>query len=103
MNSITHKFTRSEILQAEQDFSDAIKKYFGEVWKIKSDGEYLGCAWDCRSTLAIYGGLWRLLQSVIHKGATRAAGRIEVREAGTVLRFIVFYNKVKEPDRRIIQ
>ena len=89
---MTHVFSRKEIREAEHIFAKMIKAYFGEVWRIKSDGEYVGCAWDCRSMIAVDPGIWRLLQAVKHKGATRAAGRIETKEAGTVLRFIVFYN-----------
>lgn len=95
-----HVFTRSEIKQAEHAFADMIKRYFGEVWKIKSDGEYVGSAWDCRSMIALDPGLWRLLQAVKHKGATRAAGRLETREAGTILRFIVFYDAVHNDGTR---
>lgn len=87
-----HKFTRKEIREAEHDFAENIKRYFGSVWRIPWNGEYIGVSWDCHSPLSTYGGLWRLCQEAIHKGARRAAGRIEVREAGEVLRFILFYS-----------
>lgn len=88
-----HKFTRMEIYQAEHDLEAAIKKYFGEVWRIKSDGEYKGVDWWCYSPIAFYGGIWRLCQAAVHKGGKRAAGRIEVKEAGHCLRFMVLYDK----------
>lgn len=88
-----HTFTRSEIKLAQHIFENSIKKYFGEVWQIKSDGEYIGKSWDCRSVIAIDPGVWRLCQAAVHAGAIRAAGRIEAKEAGTVLRFIILYNK----------
>lgn len=91
-----HVFTRSEIKFAEHLFEKAIKKYFGEVWRIKSDGDYLGCSWDAKSMLAIDNGLWYLCQRVIHKGATRAAGRIETKECNTILKFIIFYNSMEK-------
>lgn len=99
----SHKFTRSEIKQAEHEFAEMIENYFHEVWRIKSDGEYIGCWWDCRSMVSLDAGLWRLLQTVIHKGGTRAAGHIEVREAGHVLRFIVYYNPKHVAGPKLIQ
>lgn len=93
---LNHRFTRSEIRQAEHDFNEAIRKYFGGIWQIKSDGKYIGKAWDCRSMIAIYGGLWRLCQAARHDGAVRAAGRIEVKDTGSVLRFIIFYDRAKD-------
>lgn len=92
----SHTFTRSEINLAKDIFEKSIKRYFGEIWQIKSDGEYIGKSWDCKSVIAFDPGVWRLCQAAIHAGATRAAGRIETKEAGTVLRFIIFYNKKKQ-------
>ncbi len=97
MNSnINHTFSRSEIKLAAHLLEKEIIKNFGEVWKIKSDGEYKGKSWDCRSVIAFDGGIWRLVQSVRHLDATRAAGRIETHDVGTMLRFIVFYDPLKE-------
>lgn len=96
-----HKWSRSEIRYAEHLFANAIKKYFGEVWRIKSDGEYRGCSWDCTSPLTLDMGIWNLCQGAIHKGAYRAAGRIETHKVGTVLRFIIFFNP--KEDKGIIQ
>lgn len=90
---MTHTFTRSDIYQAKHFFSEAIKKYFGEVWNIKSDGEYKGVSWDCTSPLTFDMGIWNLCQMAKHKGAQRAAGRIEEMEQRSVLRFILFYEK----------
>lgn len=91
-----HYWTKKEIKEAEHDFAENIKKYFGEVWRIKSDGEYRGKSWDCTHPIQIVAGLWRLCQAVVHTGSPRAAGRIELREHGTVLRFIIFY----EPEKK---
>lgn len=92
--TFTHTWTKSEIRKAEHDFAEMIKKHFGEVWRIKSDGQYVGCAWDCASPLLVDRGLWLLVQKAKHRGAKRAAGRIEDREAGSVLRFIIFYDGI---------
>lgn len=86
-----HQFSKLEIKQAEHEFAEYIKRYFGEIWKIKSDGEYKGVYWDCLSMLSLDAGLWRLLHQALMRGATRAAGRIEVRDTGYLLRFILFY------------
>ena len=89
---ISHTFSSSEIRLAEHLFEKEVKKIFGEIWKLKSDTECIGKSWDCRSVIAIDPGVWRLVQAARHAGATRACTRIEIREAGTVLRFIIFYN-----------
>ncbi len=94
-----YTFSRSDIRRAEHEFAENIRKYFGEVWRIKSDGEYLGVDWWCRHPVAFYGGLWRLCQVAKHKGAIRAAGRMEVREANTVIRFILLYNRKEHDDK----
>jgi hypothetical protein len=89
---ISHKFTRTEIKLALELLTKAIKKHFGEVWQIKSDGEYKGVTWDCRSPLLFDSGVWYLCQQAKHRGAFRAAGRIESRDTGHMLRFTIFYN-----------
>lgn len=91
MNVGPHYFSRAEIKQAEHDFAEAIKRYFGEVWRIKSDGEYKGVTWDCTHPVSVLGGVWRLCQAAKHKGAERAAGKLELRDSGHLLRFIIFY------------
>jgi len=88
-----HTFTKSEIHEAEHLFERRIKSVWGEVWRIKSDGEYKGIAWDCKSPLLFVNGIWTLCHRAKHQGATRAAGRIETREAGDMLRFILFYER----------
>lgn len=88
-----HTFTKSEIKLAADLFERRIKATWGEVWKIKSDGEYKGMAWDCESPLLFDTGIWQLCQRAKHSGARRAAGRIETREAGDILRFILFYER----------
>ncbi len=87
-----HTFTRSEIRQAEHEFAVMIKKHFGEVWRIKSDGEYKGVTWECRSMITLDAGLWRLCRAAIHRGAIRAAGRIDVKDAGDMLLFTIYYS-----------
>lgn len=87
----SHVFSRKEVIEAEHDFAERIKKSFGSVWSPKSDGQYVGVAWDCRHPVAVIGGLWRLCESAKHRGAVRAFGKIETREARTLLRFILFY------------
>lgn len=93
----SHVFTRSDVNLAANIFEQAILKRFGEIWSPKSDGQYTGKAWEARSVLAFDPGTWRLVEAAIHAGAIRAFGKIEKREAGTVLRFIIFYEKAK-PD-----
>lgn len=93
---IDHYFTRKEVNDAEHIFLGMIEKYFGEVWKMPWNGEYRGVSWDCRSPLILEAGLWRLTQGAKHKGAFRAAGKIEVREGRSLLRFILFFNPVYE-------
>jgi len=87
-----HKFTRRDIKLAEKLFSDAIKKYFGEIWRIKSDGEYQGYSIECRSMVSLDPCIWRLCNSARVQGAFRAAGRIETKDVGTCLVFILFTN-----------
>jgi len=93
---LSHTFSRSEIKQAEHEFAEMIKKYFGEVWSPKSDGQYVGKSWDCRSMIAVDAGLWRLCQAAKHAGAVRAFGRIETKDVGSMLRFTIFFEKLKE-------
>lgn len=90
-----HTFSRSDLKYAVHTFDTMIKKYFGEVWHIKSDGEYKAVDWWCKSPLLVDTGIWYLIQAAQHRGAKRATGRIEVKEAGTVLRFILCYEPVK--------
>ena len=85
-------FTRSEIRLAKSLFGKAIKKHFGEIWRIKSDGEYVGYSWEARSMVAIDTGLWYLIQKAKFNGAYRAAGRIETKDSGDTLVFILFTN-----------
>ena len=92
------KFSRSDIKLAKHLFTDAIRKYFGEVWRIPSDGEYKGYSWECRSPIAFDAGIWRLCQSAKVKGAWRAAGRIETKDSGECLVFILFTNPNHKPD-----
>lgn len=101
---ISHSWTRKEILQAGHDFEAMIKKSFGEVWKLPRSAEYVGKSWDCRTPIAVDAGLWRLVEAVRHAGGLRAAGRMELRDAGTTLRFIIFYNPKDRDDeeKRII-
>jgi hypothetical protein len=88
---ISHTFSRSEIKKARHDFAEIIKKHFGEVWNISITANYKGCSWDCRNIDDINGGLWALIQRVKHKGAVRAAGKIETKDVGTCLVFTIFY------------
>lgn len=92
----SHKFSRLEIYQATHEFEQMIKKHFGEIWKIKSSGEYKGKSWDCRSMITLDAGLWRLLQEARHAGATRVCGNIEIHDTGHMIRFIVLFDKEKE-------
>jgi len=89
-----HNWTRSELLEAKHEFTHLITSYFGEVWDIKSDGEYKGCIWDCMSPLLTPMGLWLLCMRVKHKGAVRAAGRMESHNVGTIVRFTLLYEPV---------
>ena len=66
-NQKPHQFSQSEIREAEHRLAHGIRKYFGEAWRIKFDGEYQGVSWDCRSPLLFDVGIWRLLQGVIHR------------------------------------
>ncbi len=94
--NIHYTFTRKDRNLAEHLFRQAIIKRFGEIWTPKSDGQYIGCSWDCRSMLAIDGGLWRLVEAAIHKGALRAFGKIELRDSGTMLTFVIFWEKLNK-------
>jgi len=96
MNAISHTFSRSEVREAQHIFIETMKKYFGELWTPKSESEYRGKSWDCRSMIAIDPGLWRLCQMVKHTGSQRVFGKIEVKDAGSMLRFIIFYMPNKE-------
>lgn len=89
-----HQFSRLEVYQAEHEFVDAIKRYFGEVWRIKSDGEYKGCTWDCRSPLIFDAGIWRLCTYARHHDARRAAPRLELIDSGHLLRFTILYDSL---------
>lgn len=86
-------FSKSQIAEAKYLFEQAILKYFGEIWNPPSDGEYVGCSWEARSLIPIDGGLWRLAMAVKHKGGTRVFGKIDTKDAGDTLVFILFYNK----------
>lgn len=97
-----HTFTKSEIRLAVHLLEEAIKKYFGEVWSIKSDGEYKGVTWECRSPIAFDAGIWRLCQAARHRDATRAAGRIDVKDGGDMLLFTILYNPLKEKQELIV-
>lgn len=99
---ISHTFSRSDIRLAAHLFEKEIKKIFGDIWKLKSDTECIGKSWDCRSMIAVDPGLWRLCQAARHAGATRAAPKLETRDGGTCLRFIIFYNPSKEKSELII-
>lgn len=92
----SHTFTKSEIAQAQHEFIEHIKRNFGEIWTPKSDGKYKGKSWDCRSMITLDAGLWRLCREAVHTGSLRAFGKIEVREANTVLRMIIFYQPINE-------
>jgi hypothetical protein len=89
-----HTFSRSEFREAEHMFAEYIKRYFGEVWQIKSDGQYLAKSWDCTSMLLLPMGLWHLCQAVKHTGAVRAAGKLESVRVNTILRFTMAYESV---------
>jgi hypothetical protein len=97
-----HRFTRSEVNECVEKLTQAIKKYFGEVHSPKSDGEYRGVSWECRSMIGVDSGIWRLCQAAVHKDAKRVFGKIEQREAGHLLIFILFYEPVEVDERRII-
>lgn len=96
LSANSHTFTKSEIAQARHEFIEHIKRNFGEVWTPKSDGQYKGKSWDCRSMITLDAGLWRLCREAVHTGSIRAFGKIEVREANTVLRMIIFYQPINE-------
>lgn len=96
---IVHQFSRREVKQAEHLFSQMIIKHFGEHWKIPWNGNYKGVSMDLRSMLVVDNALWHLVQSAKHAGAKRAAGKIEAREAGHVLRFIIFYDPADLTDK----
>ena len=91
-----HQFTKSEIRQAQHEFTVMMKKYFGDIWTPKTSAEYKGKSWDCRSMVSLDAGLWRLCQATIHTGAQRVFGKIEVKDSGHMLRFIIFYEPVNE-------
>lgn len=93
-----HTFTRMEIYEAEHLFAKYLKRYFGEVWRIPSDGQYSGVSWDCTSPLLFDTGLWQICQTARHKGALRGAGRIERLKQDTILRFILFYERKIGPE-----
>ena len=95
-----HQFSKSDIRLAAHLFESAIKKYYGEVWQIKSDGEYKGVSWDCINPLHFDRGIWLLCQRAKHRGAFRAAGEIETRDSGYVLRFMLFFNPTHAGDKK---
>jgi len=99
---ISHTFTKSEVREAEHIFKQMLIKYFGEIWSPKSDGQYVGKFWDCRSMIAVDAGLWRLCQAAKHAGAVRAFGRIETKDVGSMLRFTIFFEKLKEEKSALI-
>lgn len=92
---VSHKFSKSEIRQAEHEFAEMLKKYFGEITKPLSDGAWRGKSWECRSMVSLDAGLWRLCQQVVHTGSKKIFGKIEVRDTGHMIRFIVFYEPEK--------
>lgn len=87
-----HTFTKLEVKQAKHELATYIKRYFGEIWRIPSDGEYVGKSWDCTSMLILDAGLWRLMQAGIHAGAKRAAGTVVPVNSDTALRITILYN-----------
>jgi hypothetical protein len=89
-----YKFTRLDVKQAEHEFAAMIKRFFGEVWRIPTDGEYKGLDGRIRSMVPLDNALWYLCQGVIHKGALRCAGRIELEDCGTTMRLVVLYEPV---------
>ena len=91
-----HTFSKKDINFAEYLFKAAIIKRFGEEWSPPSDGEYIGCSWQCRSPLAFDAGLWRLVEASIHRGAKRAFGKINVKDSGDMLEFVIFWEKKNE-------
>lgn len=94
--TLIHKpytFSRSDVNLAENVLQQAILKRFGEIYKPLSDAEWKGKSWEARSVLAFDTGCWYLVEKAKHAGAIRAFGKIERREAGTLLRFIIFYEE----------
>jgi hypothetical protein len=89
---LDYTFTRSDIAEAEELFKRAIEKYFGEVWKLTINARYKGVDVSVRDPKDFRAALWHLCQGAKARGATRAAGRIEVKDVGTELRFILFYD-----------
>lgn len=104
---VHHQFTKSQIKECEELFSGLLVRYFGELWEPKSDAEYRGKVWDCRlapdpesksgalshlQRLYIDSGLWQLVQAAKHTGANRVFGKLELRDGGYLLRFLVFFN-----------
>lgn len=98
-NPNSHVFSRSDVNLAVNILEQAILKRFGEIHKPLSDAEWKGKSWEARSVIAFDPGCWNLVEQVKHTGAMRAFGKIEKREAGTVLRFIVFYEEAKNDKR----
>jgi len=88
-----HTFTRSELVEARDILVTGIKRYIGDLWNIKSDGEYAGCTWECTSPLLFDLGVWRLCQQVVHKGARRAYGKVEIVDSGSKIMFTVLFDK----------
>lgn len=93
---VLHTFTRSELNLAVDLFQKEIIKFFGELWSPPEDAEYVGKEWICKSPIAFDGGIWRLVQAAKHAGAIRVFGKIEKRELGTILRFLIFYEQKKQ-------
>lgn len=98
-----HKFSRLEIKQAEHEFAEMIKKHFGKVWSIPSDGEYVGCEGICRSMIMLDNNLWQLCQYAVHKGALRAAGRIQVIDSGHALKLTILFKPKKDGEKGIYE
>lgn len=95
-------FTKSQLNECEHVFKQQMLRYFGEIWNPKSDAEYKGKAWDCKSMLSMDLGVWYLLQQVKHTGSLRCFGKIEVRDAGETVRFIAFYDLENVDDEKRI-
>lgn len=95
-NQSPHTFSRSEVNAAVRELEQAIRKHFGSVWSPKSDGQYLGKSIDILEPSRFSDAAWVLCQFVRHSGRERAFGKVELREAGTLVRMIIFYGTIKD-------
>jgi len=89
---LDHTFTKLDIFEAEDLFKRAIEKYFGEVWKLSISSRYKGVDVTVRDPKDFRAALWHLCHGAKARKATRAAGRIEVIDVRTAVRFILFYD-----------